>query len=256
MLQLSATNGVWKYCTVGWNIGVARSQKFNHGFSRSADPYRCPVGGLRSWPYRLRQWPQAYAFWLQALTPQISAPLIAIGSILGHLLMFRGFHRAMSRDRILPIVIGGLAGVPVGVWLLTFIPANAFRIFGGLLLAAYSLVSLAGGLRFRVGNRTPLRDGIIGLFGGICGGLASLSGPIMTIWCGLKGWTPDEQRAAYQPYNFAMRSAGLVGFGVAGFLTRELAYIVALSLLRRCSGYGSAGLAMAAWMPHCSAGSC
>ena len=55
----------------------------------------------------------AYGFWLHALTPQISAPLVAIGSILGHLLMFRGFHHAMSKDRILPIVIGGLAGVPV-----------------------------------------------------------------------------------------------------------------------------------------------
>ena len=52
----------------------------------------------------------------------------------------------------------------------------------------------------------------------------------MTLWCGMKGWTPDEQRGAYQPYNFAILSAAFVGFGVAGFLTLEFAYAAALSL--------------------------
>ncbi|MBU2533561.1 MAG: sulfite exporter TauE/SafE family protein [Alphaproteobacteria bacterium] len=172
----------------------------------------------------------AYGLWLHVLTPQISAPLVAIGSILGHLLMFRGFRHAMARDRILPIVIGGLAGVPFGVWLLTVIEADTFRLFGGLLLAAYSFVSLVGGLRLRIAGKTPARDALIGWLGGLCGGLASLSGPFMTVWCGLKGWTPDEQRAAYQPYNFAMLSAALVGFGLAGFLTLELAYVASLSV--------------------------
>lgn len=149
---------------------------------------------------------------------------------MGHLAMFGGFRHAMSPDRILPFVVGGLTGVPIGVWLLTVIPADASRLFGGLLLSVYSLVSLARGLRFQVAHRAPVSDSAIGFCGGICGGLASLSGPIVTVWCGLKGWTPDEQRAAYQPYNFAVLSAALVGFGSAGLFTLELASIAALTL--------------------------
>jgi uncharacterized membrane protein YfcA len=174
--------------------------------------------------------PTAYGFWLHVLPPQLGAPLAAIGSVSGNLLMFRGFRHAMLRERIMPIVAGGLVGVPVGVWLLTFIPANAFRLFGGLFLTAFSLISLVGGLRWRVADNTPARDAMIAFTGGICGGLASLSGPIMTIWCGMKGWSPDEQRGAYQPYNFAILTAALVGFGLAGFLTLEFAYAAALSL--------------------------
>ncbi|MBM3344236.1 MAG: sulfite exporter TauE/SafE family protein [Betaproteobacteria bacterium] len=174
--------------------------------------------------------PTAYGFWLHVLPPQLSAPLAAFGSVLGHIVMFGGFRRAMSRERIVPIVAGGLTGVPIGVWLLTFIPANAFRLFGGLMLTGYALVTLAGGLRFRVPDKTPGRDALIGWIGGVCGGLASLSGPIVTIWCGLKGWTPDEQRAAYQPYNFAILSAAIVGFGIAGLFTMALAGALMLSL--------------------------
>ncbi|MBS0244916.1 MAG: sulfite exporter TauE/SafE family protein [Proteobacteria bacterium] len=174
--------------------------------------------------------PTAYGFWLHVLPPQLGAPLAALGSVLGNVLMLRGFRHAMSPKRIVPIIAGGLAGVPVGVWLLTFIPANAFRLFGGLFLAAFSLVSLAGGLRWRVPDNTPGRDAAIAFTGGIFGGLASLSGPIMTLWCGMKGWTPDEQRGAYQPYNFAILAAAFVGFAVAGFLTLEFVSTAALSL--------------------------
>ncbi len=195
--------------------------------------------------------PTAYGLWLHFLTPQVSAPLAAIGSVVGHVVMFRGFRQAMSRDRILPLVVGGLAGVPIGVWLLTIIDAEAFRLIGGLLLTAYALASLAGGHRIRVAGETPKRDAIAGFLGGICGGLASLSGPIVTIWSGLKNWSPDEQRAAYQPYNFVILSAAFVGFGSAGLLTWELAYTAAWTLPatllgvvcgKACYGYVDANL--------------
>ncbi|MEZ5729458.1 MAG: sulfite exporter TauE/SafE family protein [Burkholderiaceae bacterium] len=105
--------------------------------------------------------PTALAFWLFALPPQVSAPLVAVGSVLGHLLMFGGFRHVMSARRVWPIVAGGLAGVPIGVSLLTIVPGNVFRLFGGLLLSVYALVSLAGGLRFRMPEDTPVRDGLL-----------------------------------------------------------------------------------------------
>ncbi|MEM6499155.1 MAG: sulfite exporter TauE/SafE family protein [Pseudomonadota bacterium] len=195
--------------------------------------------------------PTAYGVWLHFLSPQISAPLAAIGSVVGHLVMFRGFRHAMLRDRILPLIVGGLAGVPLGVWILTIVPADTFRVLAGMLLAAYSMVSLGGGHRIQISGETPKRDMIAGFLGGICGGLASLSGPIVTIWSGLKNWSPDEQRAAYQPYNFAILSAAFVGFGAAGLLTWELAYVAALTLPmtlfgvlcgKACYGFVDAGL--------------
>lgn len=178
----------------------------------------------------------AYGLWLHVLSPQVAAPLIAVGSIVGHLGMFRGFRHAIRPHRFLPFVIGGAAGVPAGTWLLTFISAPAFKLFGGALLAVYSLLSLTGGIRLQIKNESRLLDGFVGLLGGICGGLASLSGPIMTVWCGLKGWPKDEQRGTYQPYNFAMLSFALAAFAVAGLLTIEVLKLVLLSLPATLAG--------------------
>ena len=172
----------------------------------------------------------SYGLWLHVISPQLAAPLVAIGSLTGHLLMFRGLRHAIHVDRILPFVVGGFAGIPIGTWLLTIISASGFKLFGGLLLTGYSIFSLVGGSRITVIKTNKWVDGFIGMLGGICGGLASISGPILTVWCGLKGWSADEQRGTYQPYNFAMHVCAIVAFGVAGLLNFELLLLVIYSM--------------------------
>ena len=178
----------------------------------------------------------AYGLWLHVLSPQVGAPLVAISSITGHLLMFRGLRHAIVPARFLPFVIGGLLGIPAGTWLLTTVSVPAFKIFAGGLLAGYSAISLIGGLRFKLRRESRILDGGVGLLGGVCGGLASLSGPIVTVWCGLKGWSKDEQRGTYQPFNFAILSAALVAFGTAGLLTRELFWLALMTLPATLAG--------------------
>jgi uncharacterized membrane protein YfcA len=78
--------------------------------------------------------------------------------------------------------------------------------------------------------RNRILDGFIGLLGGIFGGLASVSGPIMTVWCQFLGWSKDEQRGTYQPYNFAMHVFAITAFGFAGLLTKELCELTLISL--------------------------
>ncbi|MGD9828192.1 MAG: sulfite exporter TauE/SafE family protein [Hyphomicrobiaceae bacterium] len=161
----------------------------------------------------------AYGLWLHVLPPQLGAPLVAIGSIIGHMQTFRGLRHAIHPRRFWPFIIGGLLGVPIGTWLLGVISTPAFKLFAGVVLAVYSIISLAGGLNFTLKRENRILDAIVGFVGGIGGGLASLSGPPLTIWCGLKGWPKDEQRGTYQPYNFAMLVAAMVSFAIAGLLT-------------------------------------
>ena len=178
----------------------------------------------------------AYGLWLHVLSPQVGAPLVAISSIVGHLLMFRGLRHAIVPARFLPLVIGGLLGIPAGTWLLTTVSVSTFKISAGALLAGYSAISLVGGLRLKLRRENRILDGGVGLLGGVFGGLASLSGPIVTVWCGLKGWSKDEQRGTYQPFNFAILSAALVAFGTAGLLTRELLWLALLTLPATLAG--------------------
>jgi len=52
------------------------------------------------------------------------------------------------------------------------------------------------------------------------GGMASLSGPVPTIWVQLRGWNKNEQRGVNQPFNMAVLAAAVLAAAVAGLLDR------------------------------------
>ena len=80
-----------------------------------------------------------------------------------------------------------------GVWIL--FEARGVYVHGvGLLLVAYASFMLLRP-RIVVRRQHPLFDATAGLLGGITGGAVAFPGAFVTIWCGLKGWTKERQRA-------------------------------------------------------------
>src|SRR5258708_32693187 len=62
-------------------------------------------------------------------------------------------------------------------------------------------------------------DGAIGVLSGMLGSATGLGGILPTVWCGLRGWSKDEQRAVFQPVAvaiFAMTALWLGGAGMVG----------------------------------------
>jgi uncharacterized protein len=112
--------------------------------------------------------------------------------------------------RSLPVfLIGGVLGVPAGVYLLLQLPTGTYRhVIGGLLIvyACYLLLRRPG-LTLRTG---PLADACAGFLGGLTGGLAGFPGAFVTIWCGLKGWDKARQRGVYQPFILGMQPVTLL----------------------------------------------
>lgn len=64
-----------------------------------------------------------------------------------------------------------------------------------------------------------MADGLVGFGGGVLGGVAGLSGPLPTIWCGLRGWPADVQRGVYQPYNLTILGIVLCVYTTQGVMT-------------------------------------
>ena len=56
----------------------------------------------------------------------------------------------------------------------------------------------------------PAADYAVGVLGGITGGFAGFPGAFVTIWCGLKGWTKNQQRGVYQPFILIMQVMALI----------------------------------------------
>lgn len=170
--------------------------------------------------------------WLHILSPAQTAALIVGYGILVQSYSIWKLRHALNWRTVAPFIAGGAIGVPGGAVLLTYMNPDYLRTGVGVLLVAYSGFFL---LRPTVHTvRTDLRaDFGVGILNGILGGLTGLAGPIITIWCQLRGWSKDEQRAIFQPVILAAFVLTAASLAVTGTVTIELVkiYLMGLPLL-------------------------
>ncbi len=163
----------------------------------------------------------ALGVWAWVVPPQLAGPMVVFGSLLGQVLSVFSVRHALEARRALPFVLGGVMGVPLGVLLLSYIDPTLFRLAVGLVLAGYCSVLLFARNFPRIDGGGRVADGGAGFIGGVMGGIAGLTGPAPTLWCTLRGWAKDVQRAVFQTFNIAMHSLTLTGYAVSGLLTGE-----------------------------------
>jgi uncharacterized membrane protein YfcA len=126
-------------------------------------------------------------------------------------------RHALQWRRILPFVIGGAVGVPLGAYLVTFLNPAYLRIGVGVLLIVYSVYNLARPAIAPI-KSNPATDTGIGALNGLLGGLTGLGGVISTIWVQLGGGPKDAQRAIFQPVLFITMTMTTLTFATAGHL--------------------------------------
>jgi uncharacterized membrane protein YfcA len=162
----------------------------------------------------------AGAIWLHVLAPLEAVPLIVATGLVMHSIPVWRLRRELRFDRLAAFVLPGIAGVPLGIWLLQSTSPEPFRQVIGWLLVVYAGLALCFA-RLAVndaGGRAA--DGAVGLAGGVLGGFAGLSGVLPTLWTGLRGWPKERQRAVYQPFIWLMHALTLASLGLAGLLTQ------------------------------------
>ena len=172
----------------------------------------------------------AMGIWLHGMPPAVAASVVVICSVVSQVQTIPQIWHAIQLRRVLPFVIPGLLGVPLGTWLMDYVDPGAFRFGMGVLLVGFSAFSLAcgTGLGIRWGGR--IADGFVGLAGGVLGGLAGLSGPLPTIWAAVRGWGKDERRSLFQSYNLSILATALVSHAVSGHLTAEVGWATIAAL--------------------------
>ncbi len=172
----------------------------------------------------------ALAFWLHAVPPVIAAPLVVICSIIGQVQTLPAIWHAVVWRRVLPFIIGGLIGVPLGTALLAMVSLQDFKLFVGGMLIIYCSFMLLRRNTPVVSWGGNLADGIIGLGGGIMGGLAGLSGPLPTIWAGLRGWGKDEKRGVFQTFNLSILLFAAASQAFSGYMTADVGRFTLVAL--------------------------
>ena len=143
-----------------------------------------------------------------ALAPTEAVAIMLVCSIAIQAYAVVKLADAIRWQRLAPFLIGGALTVPLGIALLTRFSTAAFSVGLGILLVMYGAYMLARKSEIVV-RANPLADFAIGAVGGVTGGLAAFPGAFVTVWCGMRGWTKDEQRAVFQPYILAMQLVAL-----------------------------------------------
>jgi uncharacterized membrane protein YfcA len=171
----------------------------------------------------------ASAVWLHVITPAQSAVLIAGFAIVIQGLTLWRLRHALEFRRILPFVVGGAAGIPLGAALLRWISAAQMRTVIGIGLVLFSIYSLAQPRLHRT-RGSAMGDGIVGVASGFLGGSTGLAGIPVIVWSTVRGWSKDEQRAVFQPVAMAIFFMAMAWFGGAGLVTPEALRLFLLGL--------------------------
>ena len=174
------------------------------------------------------------AVWSWVLEPEIAVPAVVFGSLIGQMLAAGSLRHAFDMRRVVPFLVGGGLGVPVGIWLLSLVSPLLFKFGVGVLLCLYCMAMLFISRLPPITRGGCFADGVIGWAGGIASGFGGLPGPIPTIWCTLRGWTKHQQRMVFQTFNLFMHALTFTAFIVHGMIndaTIKVFFIVGPAVL-------------------------
>jgi uncharacterized membrane protein YfcA len=185
----------------------------------------------------------ALGLWLFVVDPVLAVPLVSICSLATTAFTLRAYAHAVSWARLAPFFAGAAAGLPLGILILTQMEPAVFKTAMGLFLIAYTLFRLLFHPRLTLTRAGRAGDALVGIGGGLLGGFAAIPGPLTTVWCGLRGWTKDEQRAVYQPFNQVIILLAFAGYASQGLVTSELGLLAFYCVPASLTGmaFGMAG---------------
>jgi uncharacterized membrane protein YfcA len=184
------------------------------------------VAGLSGFAFGL----VAASIWLYILTPlQTATLIIAFGLIVQGYSVWK-LRGALDWKKLWPFVLGAAFGVPVGVAILTWANPAYVRAGVGVLLVLYSLYALLRPAITPVNAGGAALDAAVGFFNGVIGGITGLAGILVTIWCGLRGWSKDAQRTVFQPVAVATFLMSALWIGAKGAITAETVKLFLIGL--------------------------
>ena len=129
-----------------------------------------------------------------------------------------GLSHSLRWSRCVPFILGGVAALPIGIFLLLNLQSRTYALAMGAALVVYGLFMLLRRPVLIMSGHRRAADVLIGALGGITGPLAAFPGACVTIWCGMRGWDKVTQRAVYQPYILIMQ---MIAFGALSLVRHE-----------------------------------
>lgn len=153
-------------------------------------------------------------FWL---SPISAVPVLNAASFTTQIISIGQLWRSLKWRGGVALIIGGLVGIPAGVYLLQNVDPNEFRFTFGLFLIAWSIYLLFRP-RLRISKQGPIVEGLVGWFGGLTGGAIAFPGALPAIWCAVTRETKEEQRGTIQVFILIVQLGAMIYLIVKGLV--------------------------------------
>jgi uncharacterized membrane protein YfcA len=176
----------------------------------------------------------AMAFLPWLMSPITAIILLTIYAFVFSIVVVVQLRRDLTPRALVDLLLGTLAGTPLGVWVLASLPVTALNRLIGLVLVVVVALELRGAMPRRLtGRGWGLGAGFLS---GVLGGAVGTPGPPVIVYATTQGWSPRTMKANTMGFFLVNQSAILLGYWWAGLLTREIAVVSAVYALPALAG--------------------
>lgn len=149
-----------------------------------------------------------------------AVPMLSMTSVFLNLLVLIRTRSSLNLRRIIPMLLAGAAGIPIGVWLLKEADPGLIKVVIGSLVAASALIYLRG---YRVEVRRERHAMVpVGLLSGILNGATTFSGPPVILFLANQNVDKHQFRASLAAYFLFLNLFAVPAFLAGGLLTGEV----------------------------------
>jgi uncharacterized membrane protein YfcA len=154
------------------------------------------------------------------MPPKVVVPLVQLLSAMLQIAVLVEARKWVDLQRMWPLLLAGIAGVPLGTYLLLILDPQTLRVLVGAVVVVSALTLLAG-WRWSVRNE-KLASVPVGLAGGALGGSTGIPGPPVILFFANQEMAKHTFRANPVLYFTCIGLVAVVSLLVGGLVTKEV----------------------------------
>jgi uncharacterized membrane protein YfcA len=161
------------------------------------------------------------AFLPYLISVKIAVPMIAVQIPLYTAYMIYGLRRHLTFRFAVPLIVGTLLGLPLGVNLLRILSEETVQRLLGAFILLYCLFSTKMSLQKEPVIKNNAWGVLAGFLSGIVGGAILASGPIVIAYLNLRGVQKEVFKATFLVWAMAMACLIVPFYALTGVLTYQ-----------------------------------
>ncbi|BBD07006.1 sulfite exporter TauE/SafE family protein [Desulfovibrio ferrophilus] len=154
--------------------------------------------------------------------------LVLLAQALNLIILSQHRFKADWKKSVLPLTLFSLPGIPVGVWLLTWLDVRLLQGSLGVILVGYALYQWLAKPAPRVLSRAWMV--CAGFVAGCLGGALNSQGPPILVYTSLQPWNKDMVKGTLIAFFFTTGLAVVATQAYQGLITPEVTHLAAVCL--------------------------